>query len=51
MLIAFAGVYDTNTLINIIISWWLFKVAMGFAYTPLSYLAMKLFAPPEEKKL
>ncbi len=48
MIIAFAGVYETNTLINIIISWWLFKVAMGFLYTPLSYLAMRFFAPPKE---
>ncbi len=48
MVVAFAGVYETNTLINIIISWWLFKVVMGFLYTPLSYVAMKFFAPPQE---
>ncbi len=48
MVIAFAGVYETSTLINIIVSWWLFKVAMGFLYTPLSYIGMKLFAPPQE---
>ncbi len=41
MVIAFAGVYETKTLINIIITWWLFKVAMGFLYTPLSYLGIK----------
>src|SRR3989338_8999305 len=40
MVIAFAGVYETKTLINIIITWWLFKVAMGFLYTPLSYLGI-----------
>ena len=40
MVIAFAGVYDTRTLISIIITWWLFKVAMGFLYTPLSYLGI-----------
>ena len=42
MVIAFAGVYETKTLISIIITWWLFKVAMGFVYTPLSYLGIKL---------
>ncbi|MDP2656522.1 MAG: queuosine precursor transporter [bacterium] len=40
MVIAFAGIYPTATLINIIISWWLFKVAMGTLYTPLSYLGI-----------
>jgi len=40
--IAFYGVYSNEALIGIIISWWLFKVAMGFLYTPLSYLALKL---------
>lgn len=42
MLIAFYGVYSNAALIRIIITWWLFKVAMGFLYTPLSYLALKL---------
>ena len=42
MVIAFAGVYPTPVLIRIIITWWLFKVAMGLAYTPLSYLGLKL---------
>lgn len=51
MVVAFVGVYDTGTLINIIVSWWLFKVAMGFLYTPLSYLGMKLFAPPAEERV
>jgi len=37
MVIAFAGVYSTRTLISLIISWWLYKVAMGALYTPLSY--------------
>ncbi len=41
MVIAFAGVYPTATLINIIITWWLYKVAMGALYTPLSYLGIK----------
>ncbi|MEK7128428.1 MAG: queuosine precursor transporter, partial [Patescibacteria group bacterium] len=41
MIIAFAGVYETKTLLSIIITWWLFKVTMGFVYTPLSYLGIK----------
>lgn len=42
MVIAFAGVYPTPVLIRIIITWWLFKFAMGFVYTPLSYIGIKL---------
>lgn len=42
MVIAFAGVYETKTLLSIIITWWLYKVAMGFLYTPLSYLGIHL---------
>ncbi|MDZ4227119.1 MAG: queuosine precursor transporter, partial [Patescibacteria group bacterium] len=42
MTIAFAGVYPTPVLIRIIITWWLFKVAMGFLYTPLSYIGLRL---------
>lgn len=42
MVIAFAGVYPTHTLVNIIISWWLYKVAMGVLYTPLSYVGIYL---------
>ena len=40
MVIAFAGVYSTPTLISIIITWWLYKVAMGAVYTPLSYVGI-----------
>jgi uncharacterized integral membrane protein (TIGR00697 family) len=42
MVIAFAGVYSTKNLINIIFSWWLYKVVMGIFYTPLSYLGIYL---------
>ncbi|MFA4833756.1 MAG: queuosine precursor transporter [Patescibacteria group bacterium] len=42
MVIAFAGVYSTRTLISIIISWWLYKVAMGALYTPLCYIGIYL---------
>lgn len=48
MLIAFLGVYDNNTLFILIITWWLYKVAMGVLYTPLSYLAIKLLKGKEK---
>ncbi|TAJ15613.1 VUT family protein [Patescibacteria group bacterium] len=48
MVIAFAGVYPTATLVSIIISWWLFKVGMGVLYTPLSYLAIHLLRDRED---
>ncbi|MDD4332529.1 MAG: queuosine precursor transporter [Patescibacteria group bacterium] len=49
MVIAFAGVYETKVLISIIISWWLYKVAMGFLYTPLSYLGIYLLRERNEE--
>ena len=42
MLIAFVGVYPLSTIILIIIPWWLYKVVMGFFYTPLSYLEIHI---------
>ena len=42
MVIAFAGIYSTPVLINIIITWWLFKVVMGMLYLPLSYFGIYL---------
>ena len=42
MVIAFAGIYKTQTLISIIITWWLYKVGMGILYTPLSSVAIRL---------
>lgn len=42
MVIAFYGVYSNPTLFRIIISWWIFKVAMGILYTPLSYVGLWL---------
>jgi len=42
MFVAFLGIYSSQTIIMIIIPWWLFKIAMGFAYTPLSYLGIYL---------
>src|SRR3989344_2149094 len=49
MVIAFAGLYSTHTLINIIITWWLYKVAMGALYTPLSYLGIHLLRDKNEQ--
>ena len=44
MVIAFAGtgLYDTHTMIVLIVTWWLYKVAMGIVYTPLSYLGIRI---------
>lgn len=39
-LIAFLGVYQTKTIVSIIITWWLYKVLMGALYTPLSYIGL-----------
>ncbi len=48
MVIAFAGIYSSSDLVNIIITWWLYKVAMGLAYTPLSYLGIWLLKDKEQ---
>ena len=40
MLIAYIGVYPLKTIVMIALPWWLFKVAMGLLYTPLSYLGL-----------
>ena len=42
MFISFLGIYPISTIIAIIIPWWLFKILMGFLYTPLSYLGIYL---------
>jgi queuosine precursor transporter len=42
MIIAFVGVYSFDTIVGLIIAWWLYKVAMGIIYTPLSYLGLRL---------
>lgn len=51
MLIAFLGVYDTGTLIGIIVTWWLYKVAMGALYSPLLYLGLKVLGGREKKSV
>lgn len=47
MIIAFAGVYPIKVMVSLTISWWLYKVAMGALYTPLSYLGLKLLRNKE----
>jgi uncharacterized integral membrane protein (TIGR00697 family) len=42
MLIAFLGVYEIHTLIVLTLTWWFYKVVMGFFYTPLSYLGIRI---------
>ena len=42
MLIAYLGVLPTKTILMIIIPWWAYKIFIGFLYTPLSYLAIRL---------
>jgi uncharacterized integral membrane protein (TIGR00697 family) len=44
IVVAFAGtgVYSWQTLIAMIIPWWLYKVVMGAAFTPLSYIGIYL---------
>lgn len=42
MVVAFLGIYPFSVLISVTITWWLFKVAMGALYTPLSYVGVKL---------
>ena len=49
MTIAFYGVYATPTLISIIFTWWLFKVAMGVLYTPLAYAGIYLLREKESQ--
>lgn len=47
MFVAFYGVYPLKTLIMIIIPWWIYKVVMGFLFTPLSYAGIRLLKGKE----
>lgn len=51
MIIAFYGIYSNSTMISIIISWWLYKVAMGALYTPLSYIGIYLLRDKNQTKV
>ncbi len=42
MFVAFLGIYSFETILLIIIPWWLYKVTMGTLYLPLSYLGLRL---------
>ncbi len=50
MTVAFAGVYSWPTLFMMIIPWWIYKVLMGVAFTPLSYLGLALLKRDETKQ-
>lgn len=41
-LIAYIGILEPRTLVLTLLPWWLFKVAAGIAYTPLSYLGRRI---------
>jgi len=49
MVIAFLNVYSSKVLISLIISWWLYKVAAGFIFLPLSYLGIRLLKNNNER--
>jgi len=49
MVIAFAGVYSPHALVSIIITWWLYKVAMGVFYMPFSYLGIHFLRDKNEQ--
>ncbi len=42
MFVAFLGIFSVKTIILMAIPWWIYKVLMGMAYMPLSYLGIKL---------
>ncbi|MFA6300874.1 MAG: queuosine precursor transporter [Candidatus Paceibacterota bacterium] len=42
MFIAYFGILPIKTIFLIIIPWWVYKIFMGFLYTPLSYLGIYL---------
>ncbi|MFA6354254.1 MAG: queuosine precursor transporter [Candidatus Paceibacterota bacterium] len=42
MFVAFLGIYPVGTIVLIILPWWIYKIVMGFCYTPLSYLGIRL---------
>lgn len=49
MFVAFIGVYSVKTIILLSLPWWFYKVVMGFLYTPLSYLGLKMLQYPKKK--
>ena len=51
MFVAFLGVYPVKTIIMMTIPWWLFKVLMGFVYTPLSYWGIHLLRGSNQQEI
>jgi len=49
MFVAFWGVYSVETIILASLPWWWYKVGMGLAYTPLSYLGLRLLRPRSDE--
>ena len=49
MFIAYLGIMPVKTILLIIIPWWIYKVFMGFLYTPLSYLGIYLLRGKDAK--
>jgi uncharacterized integral membrane protein (TIGR00697 family) len=47
--IAFYGVYSNQVLISSIITWWIYKIIMGFLYTPFAYLAIRLLRGKQDE--
>ena len=50
MFIAYLGILPVKTILFIIIPWWAYKIFMGFLYTPLSYLGIRLLKGKNEVK-
>lgn len=42
MIIAYLGIIPLKAIMLIVIPWWIYKVLLGFLYTPLSYLGIYL---------
>jgi queuosine precursor transporter len=43
MIIAFYGVFSDERILMMALPWWLYKVTMGFLYSPISYFILKKF--------
>lgn len=51
MFVAFIGVYPVVTILLISLPWWAYKIIMGFLYTPLSYLGIRLLKAGQQPAL
>lgn len=47
--IAFTGLYSLPTMVMMTIPWWIYKVFMGFLFTPLSYLAIGILKDKKDE--